>query len=131
MTGDGGLKACPCCGRKASIAVYGDYYSVLCENCGLETAHRPSKKEAVALWNRRAYELLHDAILEHQMRGYSREECLNALGRNKGDREIMAKVRAIGTCASCAYDDGVWDYPCDGCLRSPVAQLPDHYRRER
>ena len=37
-------------------------YSVVCRNCGLETAKRLSKTEAIASWNRRAYEKLYFAM---------------------------------------------------------------------
>ena len=78
------LKLCPMCAGTAVICVAGSDYSIWCENCHLNTAERPSLKEAIALWNRRAYELLHEYIFEYQMLGYSRQECVDALrlGRN-------------------------------------------------
>ena len=77
------LKLCPMCAGTAVICVYGSYYSVSCVNCNLETAHRPTKKEVIAMWNRRAYELLHEMILEYQLQGYSRQECVNALAKGR------------------------------------------------
>ena len=61
------------------LYVSGNYYSVWCENCELQTPERLSEKEVIAKWNRRAYEKLHEAIQECAMMGYSRAEAVNTL----------------------------------------------------
>ena len=49
------LSDCPCCGGSAEII--GTYptneYSVICRDCGLETAHKMLPSDAVRDWNRR------------------------------------------------------------------------------
>ena len=72
------MKHCPYCGGKATIAVYGLSYTGICENCGAETAPRNTREEAIAAWNRRAYDTLHEAVRECAMRGYTRREAETA-----------------------------------------------------
>ena len=78
---DGSLKNCPFCGARAEMCVYGRAYGAVCGSCGAEAMPRPSRGEAVAAWNRRAYEKLEEAVLDWQLRGYSKAECLRALER--------------------------------------------------
>lgn len=49
------LLACPCCGGTATII--GTYptneFSAICRDCGLETAHKLTPKDAALAWNKR------------------------------------------------------------------------------
>lgn len=49
------LLACPCCGGAATII--GTYptneFSAICRDCGLETAHKLTPKDAASDWNKR------------------------------------------------------------------------------
>lgn len=49
------LRECPCCGGSATII--GTYpsneFSAICRDCGLETAHKMTPKDAASDWNKR------------------------------------------------------------------------------
>lgn len=49
------LRECPCCGGIATII--GTYpsneFSAICRDCGLETAHKMTPKDAASDWNKR------------------------------------------------------------------------------
>lgn len=56
------LKPCPFCGSNEAYVTqncYGEYY-VRCPNCGAvvwgKDDERPTKRQAIDLWNRRQYE---------------------------------------------------------------------------
>ena len=75
------LKRCPFCAGRGVIAVYGKAYTALCENCGIETPRYATRREAVENWNRRAYELLHEAISYCAMQRYTRAETETVISR--------------------------------------------------
>ena len=82
----GELKTCPFCRGTATIAKYGLSYTATCENCNAETAPRTDRKEAAALWNRRAYESLYGTIQDYAMRGCSRAEVVAVLESGREGR---------------------------------------------
>lgn len=48
------LKPCPCCGGEAEYSeILGECNSVYCTQCHLSTKNYKTKKQAVAIWNRR------------------------------------------------------------------------------